>query len=128
MTRYLCGIGGSPGRSGHRRSIEAGQVVLDTREALAKIFGVEDPFRIVFTKNATEALNLALCGLLKTGNHVITSSVEHNSVMRPLRALEKEGVELSVLPCSIRESSIPTRSVPSSAGTRRPSSLPTPQT
>jgi selenocysteine lyase/cysteine desulfurase len=56
MTRYLCGIGGSPGRSGHRLSIEAGRIVPDAREVLAKIFGVWDPFRIVFTKNATEAL------------------------------------------------------------------------
>jgi cysteine desulfurase / selenocysteine lyase len=102
MARYLCGIGGSPGRSGHRLSIEAGRIVLDVRVALATLFGAEDPFRIVFTKNATEALNLALCGLLKRGDHLITSSMEHNSVMRPLRALEKEGVELSVLPCSIR--------------------------
>jgi cysteine desulfurase family protein len=102
MARCLCGIGGSPGRSGHRLSVEAGRIVLYAREALAELFGVENPFRIVFTKNATEALNLALRGLLKTGDHVITSSVEHNSVMRPLRALEKEGVELSVVPCSIR--------------------------
>jgi cysteine desulfurase / selenocysteine lyase len=100
MTRYLCGIGGSPGRSGHRLSIEAGRIVLEAREALAKIFGVEDPFQIVFTKNATEALNIALRGLLKKNNHVITSSVEHNSVMRPLRELEKEGVKVSVLPCT----------------------------
>jgi cysteine desulfurase / selenocysteine lyase len=102
MIRYLCGIGGSPGRSGHRLSIEAGRIVLETREALAELFGVADSFRIVFTKNATEALNIALHGLLKAGDHVITSSVEHNSVMRPLRSLEKEGVGLSVLPCSVR--------------------------
>jgi cysteine desulfurase/selenocysteine lyase len=102
MARYLCGIGGNPGRSGHRLSIEAGRIVLEARVALATLFGADDPFRIVFTKNATEALNLALRGLLKAGDHVITSSVEHNSVMRPLRALEKEGVELSVLPRSIR--------------------------
>ena len=102
MNRYLCGIGGSPGRSGHRLSIEAGRIILETREALAKLFGLGDPFRIVFTKNATEALNLCLRGLLKMGDHVITSSMEHNSVMRPLRALQKEGVELSILQCSIR--------------------------
>jgi cysteine desulfurase / selenocysteine lyase len=102
MSRYLCGVGGSPGRSGHRLSVEAGRIVLEARVALATLFGAADPFRIVFTKNATEALNLALRGLLKTGDHVITSSVEHNSVMRPLRALEKEGMDLSVLPCSVR--------------------------
>ena len=82
-----------PGRSGHRLSIEAGRIILEARESVARLFGVEDPFRIVFTKNATEALNIALRGLLKAGDHVITSSMEHNSVMRPLRALEKEGVD-----------------------------------
>jgi selenocysteine lyase/cysteine desulfurase len=89
MARYLCGIGGSPGRSGHRLSIEAGRIVLDARVALATLFGAEDPFRIVFTKNATEALNLALRGLLKSGDHLITSSMEHNSAMLPLRAREE---------------------------------------
>ncbi|MCE5263497.1 MAG: aminotransferase class V-fold PLP-dependent enzyme [Deltaproteobacteria bacterium] len=102
MARYLCGVGGSPGRSGHRLSIEAGRIVLDARVALATILGAADPFQIVFTKNATEALNLALYGLLKPGDHVITSAMEHNSVMRPLRGLEKEGVELTVLACSVR--------------------------
>jgi cysteine desulfurase/selenocysteine lyase len=102
MNRYLREIGGSPGRSGHRLSIEAGRIVLEAREALAQLFGVNDPFRIVFTKNATEALNIAFRGLLNAGDHVITSSMEHNSVMRPLRTLEGEGVEVSVLPCSVR--------------------------
>jgi len=102
MTGYLREIGGSPGRSGHRLSIEAGRIILDAREALAQLFGADDPFRIVFTKNATEALNIALRGLLNAGDHVITSSMEHNSVMRPLRALEEEGVAVSVIPCSAR--------------------------
>ena len=102
MNRYLREIGGSPGRSGHRLSIEAGRIVLEAREAVAQLFGVDDPFRIVFTKNATEALNIAFRGLLNAGDHVITSSMEHNSVMRPLRTLEGEGVEVSVLPCSVR--------------------------
>jgi len=102
MNRYLREIGGSPGRSGHRVSIEAGRIVLEAREAMAQLFGVNDPSRIVFTKNATEALNIAFRGLLNAGDHVITSSMEHNSVMRPLRTLEGEGVEVSVLPCSVR--------------------------
>ena len=102
MNRYLREIGGSPGRSGHRLSIEAGRIVLEAREAVAQLFGVDDPFRIVFTKNATEALNIAFRGLLNAGDHVITSSMEHNSVMRPLRTLEGEGIEVSVLPCSVR--------------------------
>jgi cysteine desulfurase / selenocysteine lyase len=100
MIRYFREIGGSPGRSGHRLSIEAGRIILDAREAVAHLFGADDPFRIVFTKNATEALNIALRGLLNAGDHIITSSMEHNSVMRPLRALEKEGVAVSVIPCS----------------------------
>jgi cysteine desulfurase family protein len=102
MARYLSEIGGSPGRSGHRLSIEAGRIVLSAREALAELFGVSDPFRIVFTKNATEALNLALYGLLSPGDHVVTSSMEHNSVMRPLRGLEAKGVALTALSCSGR--------------------------
>jgi cysteine desulfurase / selenocysteine lyase len=67
---------------------------------MATLLGADDPLSIVFTKNATEALNLALFGLLKSGDHVVTSSMEHNSVMRPLRFLERQGVEVSVVPCS----------------------------
>jgi cysteine desulfurase/selenocysteine lyase len=93
-------IGGSPGRSGHRVSIESGRVIMNTRESLSQLFHIDDPFQIVFTKNATEALNLAIFGLLLPGDHVITSSMEHNSVMRPLRVLESHGVELSIVNCS----------------------------
>ncbi|NTW07648.1 MAG: aminotransferase class V-fold PLP-dependent enzyme, partial [Syntrophaceae bacterium] len=81
MQNYLQNIGGSPGRSGHRLSIEAARIVFDTREKLAQLFNVPDPLQIVLTKNATEALNIAIFGLLKPGDHVITSSMEHNSVM-----------------------------------------------
>jgi cysteine desulfurase family protein len=102
IDRYSRMIGGSPGRSGHRLSIEAGRAILDTREALCRVLGIDDVFQIVFTKNATEALNLAIFGLLSPGDHVITSSMEHNSVMRPLRALEARGVEVSVITCSPR--------------------------
>ncbi|MBI4634514.1 MAG: aminotransferase class V-fold PLP-dependent enzyme [Deltaproteobacteria bacterium] len=100
MTHYSGRIGGSPGRSGHRRSLDAGRILLETREALAELFGIEDSLRIAFTKNATEALNIALLGLLHPGDHVITSSMEHNSVMRPLRFLETQGIQLSVVSCS----------------------------
>jgi len=99
MIRYNAMIGGNPGRSGHHRSLDAGRVILEAREALAELFGC-DAFRIVFTRNATEALNICLSGLLQAGDHVITSSMEHNSVMRPLRFLESQGVQLSVLSCS----------------------------
>jgi cysteine desulfurase family protein len=102
VDQYLRMVGGSPGRSGHRLSIEAGRIIMDTRDSLARLLGTEDPFQIVFTKNATEALNMAMAGFLSPGDHVITSSMEHNSVMRPLRNLESRGTELSVIPSSPR--------------------------
>lgn len=88
MMHYLSEIGASPGRSGHRMALEAGRLVLKARENLAELFNVVDPGRIIFTKNITEALNTALLGLLEVGDRVITTAVEHNSVMRPLRWLE----------------------------------------
>jgi cysteine desulfurase/selenocysteine lyase len=97
---FLTQVGASPGRSGHRLSIEAGRILYGTREAVAQLLNVKDPLRIVFGHNATEALNLALKGLLRPGDHVITSSMEHNSVMRPLNDLERRGVRISVTPCS----------------------------
>jgi len=100
MNRFMEEVGANPGRSGHLRSIEAARIVYDTREALSVLFHVKDSSRIVFTLNATESINLALKGLLKPGDHVITSSIEHNSVMRPLRDLERKRVELSIAPCS----------------------------
>jgi cysteine desulfurase family protein len=81
-------------------AVEAGRVVYSAREAIAELFNAPDPLRIVFGPNVTEALNLVLRGLLRPGDHVVTSSMEHNSVMRPLRALQKTGVELTVAPCS----------------------------
>jgi len=92
--------GANPGRSGHKLAIEAARIIYQTREALAELFGLEDPERIILTKNVTEALNLVLYGFLKPGDHVITSSMEHNSVMRPLRDLEKKGVEVTQIRAS----------------------------
>ena len=102
MTAYQQAIGANPGRSGHGLSIDAGRIVYETRETLARLFNSEDPLRIVLTKNSTEALNIVLKGALKPDDHVITSSMEHNSVMRPLRFLESQGVRVSVIPCSPR--------------------------
>jgi cysteine desulfurase family protein len=92
--------GANPGRSGHKLAIEAARIIYETREALAELFGLEDPQRVILTKNVTEALNLVLYGFLKPGDHVITSSMEHNSVMRPLRDLEKKGVEVTQIRAS----------------------------
>jgi len=100
MMHFLERIGANPGRSAHRLSIEAGRIVEDARETMAQLFHISDPSRIVFSHNATYALNLALQGLLRPGDHVVTTSMEHNSVMRPLRALEAEGVHITVVPCS----------------------------
>ena len=105
MLHFLNQVGANPGRSGHRLSVEAGRIVYRAREALAALFNVRDPLRIVFTANATEALNLVLHGYLRPGDHVITSSMEHNAVMRPLRALARpstggRGISLTVVPCS----------------------------
>lgn len=100
MIKFIEEVGANPGRSGHLLSIEAARLIYETREALSNLFHVKDPLRVVFTLNATESLNLALRGLLKPGDHVITSSMEHNSVMRPLRDLEKKGIEVSIILCS----------------------------
>lgn len=99
MCDFLEYSGGNPGRSGHRLSISAARIVFNAREAVANLFHVTDPLRVIFTANVTHALNLALYGLLKPGDHVVTSSIEHNSVMRPLRDLEKEGINLTVVQC-----------------------------
>jgi cysteine desulfurase / selenocysteine lyase len=100
MVYFLNEIGANPGRSAHRLSIEAGRIVYEAREAIAELFGAPDPLRVVFGLNVTEALNIAIRGLLSPGDNVIIGSLEHNSMMRPLRALEHEGVEITVVPCS----------------------------
>ena len=84
----------NPGRGGHSRSLAASRVVFDAREAVAGFFGIEDAGRVVFTANATEAINLALFGLLLPGDRVVTSTMEHNAVTRPLRALQERGLQV----------------------------------
>jgi cysteine desulfurase / selenocysteine lyase len=91
-------VGASPGRGGYRRSLEAGRILFQARESAARLFSVSDSSRIIFTQNATGALNLALQGTLTAGDHVITTSMEHNSLLRPLYALRNKGVELSIIP------------------------------
>lgn len=90
-------IGASPGRGGYGRALDASRLLLETREVLAQLFNVADSSRILFTSNATTALNLAVMGTLQPGDHVVTSSMEHNSLLRPLFMLEKKGVHLTVL-------------------------------
>jgi cysteine desulfurase/selenocysteine lyase len=100
MLRFARDTGANPGRSGHRLSVDAGRVIYDARESIAELFTVTDPLRVLFTGNATGGLNQALLGLLRPGDRVVTSGMEHNSVMRPLRALEAAGVRAVVVPCS----------------------------
>ncbi len=88
---FFANAGGNTGRSGHRRSIAASRAVSLARERLADLLGAESPDELIFTKNATEALNVAICGLAVEGARVVTTSLEHNSVMRPLRDLEQRG-------------------------------------
>ena len=97
MRSYL-DAGGNPGRSGHRLARAAEEMVWDARLVLAGLLGVEEPERVVFTGNATMALNIAIKGLVQSGDRVLTSSFEHNSVMRPLYALEDSGVVTTVIP------------------------------
>lgn len=89
---------GNPGRSGHVLSLRSARDVFAARERLAELFGARDSSRFVFTENATAALNQAIKGMLKSGDHVVTTSVEHNSVMRPLRRMEEAGVSVTVVP------------------------------
>lgn len=98
---YIAHSGGNPGRSGHEKSFEAGDMLFSARDMLAELFGVRNPMHVIFTLNATDALNMAISGLVKKGDHVITTSMEHNSTIRPLKALEQKGmIELCIVECS----------------------------
>lgn len=89
---------GNSGRGAHGATLGASRIIYDTRVLLGELFGISAPERIAFTSNATEALNTAISGMFKKGDHVITTECEHNSVLRPLYRKEKEGVELTILP------------------------------
>ena len=86
----------NPGRSGHDLSLKTGQMVFETRETVKNFFHVKN-YDVIFTKNCTEALNLAIFGSLVEGDHAITTCYEHNSVLRPLYKLKEKGIEVSVL-------------------------------
>jgi len=100
MERFLREHGANPGRSGHSLSIIAGRVVFEARNKIAGLFGHTDPLSVIFTKNATEALNLVAQGLLGPGDHVITTVMDHNAVLRPLRFLEERGVLVTRVSCA----------------------------
>ena len=90
--------GANPGRGSHTMALEASRIIYNTRYKLAKLFNIDNPLRIAFTQNATSSLNMAIKGYIKKGDHVITTSLEHNSVLRPLYSLEEdEQVELTIV-------------------------------
>ena len=97
VTRALCSLG-NPGRGAHEGTLDADRMVFETRLALAELFHAEGPDRIAFTANSTEALNIVIKGILQPGDHVISTVLEHNSVLRPLYEMEDRGVELTLLP------------------------------
>jgi cysteine desulfurase/selenocysteine lyase len=104
--------GGNPGRSGHSFSIEAGRKLYSARDTTAEFFNIPDPLNVIFTLNATMSLNMIISGLLKKGDHVITTGLEHNSVMRPLRHLEEQGkITISLIPSNTK-GSIDTDQIP----------------
>ncbi len=100
MTAFMKDVGANPGRSGHSLSVEAERIRLDTRELLCELFSAPDPMKVIFTLNVTEAINMILLGYLGPGNRVVTTSMEHNAVLRPLRHLEAKGVEVVLVPCA----------------------------
>lgn len=93
---------GNAGRGANEASLSASRIIYDTREKLARLFGVKDARRIAFTNNSTESLNIAIKGILNPGDHVITTMLEHNSVLRPLYEMEKKGVKLTIVPSDSR--------------------------
>lgn len=92
MTSALTNCGANPGRSGHKLAIEAGRITEGCREEIAKMLGEADASRVAFAQNTTDALNMAIHGVLRSGDHVISTLIEHNSVLRPLSELSRSGV------------------------------------
>ena len=89
----------NPGRAGHKLSMRAAREIYNARENIAKLFNIDNPMNIIFTSNATDSLNLAIKGSVNENDHIITTSMEHNSVIRPIKALEAYGVENTVVNC-----------------------------
>ena len=92
-------VGGNPGRGSNQRTLKSGSVLVEAREALAQLFNITDSNQIAFMPNITEALNVGLKGILTRGDHVITTSMEHNSVARPLFYLAEQGIEWTAVQC-----------------------------
>lgn len=100
MTYFMKNIGATCGRGAYRSEIESDKLVYNCRKNICNLFNFNKPSNVVFTYNITEALNLAINGILEKGDHVITSSIEHNSVIRPLKILQRDkDIQISEVPC-----------------------------
>ncbi|MBS5949498.1 MAG: aminotransferase class V-fold PLP-dependent enzyme, partial [Clostridium sp.] len=89
----------NPGRGSHDMAIKSALKIMECRDLMSSLFNIKDPFNIAFTSNATEALNIAIKGVLRKGNHVISTAIEHNSVLRPLNSMSRQGVEVTIVQC-----------------------------
>ncbi|MFA7412809.1 MAG: aminotransferase class V-fold PLP-dependent enzyme, partial [Tissierellaceae bacterium] len=89
--------GANPGRSGHKRALRLSREIYKTRQEISRLFNIKDPMNTIFTFNCTESLNIGIKGFLRAGDHVITSSMEHNSVLRPIAFLQKMGVKSTIV-------------------------------
>ncbi|GCD08701.1 aminotransferase class V-fold PLP-dependent enzyme [Clostridium tagluense] len=98
VLRCMENYAANPGRSSHDMAIEASAKIMDTRQELSELFNIPNMFNIVFTSNATESLNIGIKGILKPGDHVISTVIEHNSVLRPLNYLSEKGITFTLLP------------------------------
>ncbi len=92
IDEYFASIMANPGRGGYGPSLQMGRLVFDTRMKLMTLFSAKEPENVIFTSNITHSMNMVLRGLLRRGDHVITTSMEHNSVISPLKAMEEEGL------------------------------------
>ena len=101
MYQYMTQVGSNISRGGYSSAYRTEELVYETRQNLADLFNATDCKNVIFTKNITESLNVILKGFLKPGDHVITSSMEHNAVMRPLVQLQEKGVSFTRVPCNI---------------------------
>ena len=90
---------GNAGRGATSAALDASRIIYDTREKLSDLFNLQNPSRVAFTCNSTESLNTAIKGILSSGDHAITTALEHNSVLRPLYDLQAKGMELSIVDC-----------------------------
>lgn len=97
MYEFMKKYGANPGRSSYNMSQKSSSMVFESREIVADFFGIDDCSKIIFTKNATEAINIVIKGVLKPGDHAITTSMEHNSVLRPLDKLSGFGVKFDIV-------------------------------